>query len=90
VLPWIYGLVVVVHVGFAGMLGVDVHVANMGVADRSVVVLVAVARGQVLERPRGIAPVVGDVPVFVVVHRRVVVVLFQLRSGHLALLGGSW
>jgi hypothetical protein len=89
-LVWIYGSVVVVHVGFTGMLGVEVDVANMGVADRGVVVLVAVAGGEVLERPRGVAPVVGDVPVFVVVHRCVVVVSCQLRSSHLALLCGSW
>lgn len=54
-LVWIYGSVLVVHVGFTGMLGVEVDVGHMGVADYGVVVLMAVAGGEVLEGPRGVA-----------------------------------
>jgi hypothetical protein len=67
---------VVVYVRLARVLVIEVLVGMMGVPERSVIVLVRVARAQVIEPARRRVVIVRDMEVLVRVCQLLVVVLF--------------
>lgn len=66
----------------ARVLSVEVDMRDMGMGERGMVMLVAVPGSQMFERARRLAPVVGDVPMLVLVDHRLVRMLVEVLLCH--------